>query len=130
MVSSDRKARAAARWDDSDAEQGEGGRSHDPGFEDGLDELPPNVPPGFLGEPGLNLKKADNDGPHGLNAGITQEWTWEMTIMVVILAYLVFFPLAYVVLWRSRKVPRRQKVIFSWAMAAGLAYVAYRLLAG
>lgn len=105
-------------------------RRPDKGFEDGLDELPPNIPPGFLGEMGLNLRDTDHDGPHGLNAGIIQEWTWEMTFMVVLLTYLLFFPLSFVILWRSRRIPHHQKIIFSVGMVLGIVLVAYQLIAG
>lgn len=89
-------------------------------FGDGIDELPPNVPPGFLGEHGVDLRKVDGDGPHGLNAGVIQEWTWETTIIVVGIAYFLFFPAAYYVLWRSRKVPKRQKVVITALMTIGI----------
>lgn len=99
-------------------------------FGEGLHELPPNIPPGFLGEVGPDLRKADTGGPYGLNAGVVQEWTWETTMILVGLAYIFFFPAAFVVLWRSRKVPKRQKVVLTVLMLAGLAYVAWRVLAG
>lgn len=89
-------------------------------FGDGMDELPPNVPPGFLGEHGIDLRKVDGDGPYGLNAGVIQEWTWETTIIVVGIAYFLFFPVAYFVLWRSNKVPKRQKVVITALMTIGI----------
>jgi hypothetical protein len=89
-------------------------------FGDGMDELPPNVPPGFLGEHGIDLRKVDGDGPYGLNAGVIQEWTWETTIIVVGIAYFLFFPVAYFVLWRSNKVPKRQKVVITTLMTIGI----------
>jgi hypothetical protein len=104
-------------------------RDEDP-FGDGLDELPPNVPPGFLGERGPDLRKADSDGSHGTNAGIIQEWTLETTMMAVILSYILFFPLAFVILWRSRKVSRSQKIVSTIAMTAGLAYFGWRFFTG
>ena len=97
-------------------------------YGDGLDELPPNIPPGFLGETGVDLRKVDGDGSHGLNAGVIQEWTAETTLIVVMLAYILFFPLAFVILWRSRKFSRRQKTVSSVLMAVGIAYFAARLL--
>jgi hypothetical protein len=94
----------------------------------GLEELPPNVPPGFLGETPPDFRKADGDGPHGLNAGITDEWTWETTMLLVALAYIVFFPAAFVILWRSRRVPRAQKVGVSIAMAIGVALTVWAII--
>lgn len=94
----------------------------------GLTEMPPNIPPGFLGEKAPDMKKVDGDGSHGLNAGVIQEWTWETTIIIVIMTYIFFFPAAYVILWRSNKVPRNHKLAITAAMTAGLVYVAGRLL--
>jgi len=97
-------------------------------YGDGIEELPPNIPPGFLGETGVDLRKVDGDGSHGLNAGVIQEWTAETTLLVVMLAYFIFFPLAFVILWRSRKFTKRQKTVSSVLMAVGIAYLAARLL--
>jgi hypothetical protein len=97
-------------------------------YADGLGELPPNIPPGFLGESGPDLRKVDGDGPHGLNAGIVQEWTWETTMLVVVLLYALAFPLAFVVLWRSTRVPLEQKRLLTVLMVAGLLAVGYVLL--
>jgi hypothetical protein len=97
-------------------------------YADTLEELPPNIPPGFLGEHGPDFRKVDGDGSHGLNAGVIQEWTWETTMIAVAIAYLLFFPAAYVILWRARKVPRRQQVVLTVAMTIGLGLVAVRLL--
>ena len=115
----------------NDIAQGNDGAqpSDDLHLESGVDELPPNIPPGFMGEVGPSLRTVDGDGPHGLNAGIIQEWTWETTIALVLLAYALCFPVAFVILWRSRKVPKAQKVAISLIMVAGIAYVAWKLLA-
>ena len=94
----------------------------------GIDELPPNVPPGFLGETPPDFRKVDGDEPHGLNAGITDEWTWETTMLWVLLAYIIFFPAAFIILWRSRWVSRKQKVWVSVAMAVGVGLAAAALL--
>jgi hypothetical protein len=85
-------------------------------------ELPPNRPPGLLGEPGLNLRKTDPTS-HGLNAGLTQENDEQMTFLWVVLAYIVFFPLAYVILWRSCKITKRSKVWTTAAMTVGVVAV-------
>lgn len=93
-------------------------------------DLPPNVPPGFLGEVAPDMRRVDEDGPRGLNAGIIDEWTWETTLLTVILLLVVFFPGAYWVLWRSHKVPKAQKWGMTALMTAAVAAVAWRLLAG
>lgn len=96
-------------------------------YGDGIDELPPNVPPGFLGEHGIDLRKVDGDGPHGLNAGVIQEWTWETTMITVGITFFLFFPAAYYVLWRSRQVPKRQKIVVTVLMTIGIVLVGVRL---
>lgn len=116
------------RWGSTDESQERPPR--DPGHEDALDELPPNVPPGWLGEMNPDLRKVDGDGPHGLNAGMIQEWTAQTTMLIVVLVCFFFFPAAYVILWRSRKVSRDQKIGLSVVMAAGIVLVAYRVLSG
>lgn len=97
----------------------------DAALDSGIDELPPNVPPGILGEAGFDLRKVDDDGPHGLNAGLIQESTWETTVLWVALAYLIFFPAAFFILWRSDKIPMRGKVIYSVLMVAGIVAFAW-----
>ena len=92
-------------------------------------ELPPNIPPGILGEKGMNLYKVDSDGPHGLNAGVTQESTSQTLLLGVLLAYVLFFPLAYFLLWRTDKMSLKQKIALSVLMVAGIAYVAWRFAA-
>ncbi len=99
-------------------------------YGDGLDELPPNVPPGFLGERAFRLNVTDDEGPHGLNAGVLQEWTAETTRLALALTYLLFFPAAYAILWRSRWFSRTERIVLSAVMTAGIAYVAYRLAVG
>lgn len=102
----------------------------DPGFEDGLDELPPNVPLGMLGEYGVNLRKPEDYQPRGTSAGMIQEWTRETTMMVVLIAYFLFFPLAYVILWRTTKIERHHKLWLAAMMTAGLIYIGIRLILG
>jgi hypothetical protein len=98
--------------------------------EGSLEELPRNVPPGILGERAsdINLRKVDTGGPYGLNAGLLDEWTVQTTLMVVALTYVFFFPAAYVILWRSRKIARRFKVELSVVMTIGVLWVGARLL--
>ncbi len=88
-------------------------------------ELPPNQPPGLLGEHGLNVMKTDTFEPDGMNAGLIQESTWETRWLTLVILYLVFFPAAYVVLWRSKHHSRRVKITTTLVMTAGLVFVAY-----
>lgn len=96
-------------------------------LDSGMTELPPNELKGFLGERPPDMRKADDFAPD-LSAGISQENDAGVMWLVIVLAYLLFFPVAYVVLWRSRNIPRRTKWILSAGGAAGIAFVALRLL--
>lgn len=86
-------------------------------------ELPPNVPPGILGERGLDLQKTDPPS-HGLYAGLSQEFDGPVLWLAIVLAYLVFFPLGYWFLWRSPRIGKRTKIAGTILMTAGLAAVA------
>ena len=97
-------------------------------FGDGMEQLPPNIPPGLLGEEGPDLRKVDSGGPYGLNAGVIQESTWETTMLAVALAFFVFFPVAYWILWRSPNVPSKHKVVTTVAMTAGLLVITLLLI--
>jgi uncharacterized BrkB/YihY/UPF0761 family membrane protein len=77
----------------------------------------------MLGEPGLNLRKVDPTS-HGLNAGLSQENDAQMTFLWIVLAYLVFFPLAFVIVWRTHKITPRSKIWMTVAMTAGVVAVA------
>lgn len=92
----------------------------DPGYDDALGELPPNVPPGMLGERGMDLYKQDDDGPHGLNAGLLQETSIEVVALATILAYVLFFPLAYVIVWRAKSLSLGRKWLITALMTAGV----------
>ena len=105
-------------------------RPRDPGYEDGLDELPPNRPRGFLGDVAPDMRRPEDFDPRGTDAGMIQEWTRQTTVLAVMIAYLLFFPAAFVILWRSRKISRDYKIGATVAMVAGLLYVAYRLYVG
>jgi hypothetical protein len=105
-------------------------RGREPG-EDEIDralgegsELPLNRPAGLLGEHGIDWRKADGSGP-SIFGGVTQEMDVRTVWLGMIVAYLVFFPLAYVILWREPRFSRRTKVVYSIAFAAGVALVAY-----
>jgi hypothetical protein len=88
-----------------------------------LQELPPNIPPGFLGEVAPNMNKADDFHP-SLNAGVIQESTWETNWLSIVLCYLLIVtsPAAVWMLWRE---PRRSLRVKVAATAIGVAgYVA------
>lgn len=77
-----------------------------------MGELPPNIPPGFLGEIGPDFRKVDEFEP-SLNAGVIQEQTWETRWLTIVLLYLlvVTSPVAVWLLWRDRKLGLRTKVV-------------------
>lgn len=104
----------------------------DPSLDDALSEgvlpdLPPNVPPGFLGETAPDLRKPQDWQPDG-NAGLSQENDLPVVLMSILLAYLLFFPLAYVILIRTHVMGRRAKWALGGLMATGLLAVAGALL--
>jgi len=91
-----------------------------------VDELPPNRVKGWLGEVHPSLRQPDDWTPD-LNAGLSQEDDVPVVWLAVVLSYLLFFPLAYVILWRSRLFPRRTKILVSAVGAAGIVAVAWWL---
>ena len=111
--------RSPSREEELERELDKGGR-----------ELPPNEPRGLLGETNPSLYKVDDfaDAPPDLNAGISQEVDMPVIWMGIVLAYLVFFPLAYVILWRTKAIPIRTKVISSVVGGVGIAALAFVLV--
>jgi hypothetical protein len=94
-------------------------------LESPMAELPENQPKGLLGEPGLNVGKIDEYEPD-LNAGISQENDMPVLWMAILLGYMVFFVPGFVILWMSKRVPQRTKIIASVVMAAGaVAFLIY-----
>jgi len=89
--------------------------------------LPQNQPKGILGEKGFDLRKVDDFSPD-LNAGISQENDAPVMWLAVIVAYLIFFPLAYWILWRSPLFSRKAKVVTSVIGCIGIAAVVSVLL--
>lgn len=94
-------------------------------------ELPPNQPRGILGERNPNIRVAEDFTPD-LNAGISQEIDLPVVWMAVVLAFLtiLFSPVGYVILWRSKRISRRAKIVWSaiatvWLVAA-LLYIGGR----
>jgi len=67
-------------------------------------ELPPNIPPGFMGEIAPDMRKPDDFEP-SLNAGVIQERTWETRWLTIVLLYLLVLtsPVAVWLLWRDPK---------------------------
>jgi len=92
-----------------------------------LDELPQNQPKGILGEKGFDLYKVDEFEPD-LNAGISQENDLPVVWLAIIVAYLLFFPLAYWLLWRTPLISHRYKVVASIVGAVGVVFVAMALM--
>jgi hypothetical protein len=96
-------------------------------LDSGVTELPPNQLKGFLGEKGPDMRQPEDFTPD-LNAGLLQENDPGVMWLVIILAYLLLFPIAYVVLWRSKFITRRTKWVVSVIGAAGIAFVAARII--
>lgn len=97
-------------------------------LESPIRELPENQPKGMLGEIGLDIRKTDDFAPD-LNAGLSQETDTPVVWVAVALGYLVFFVPGFVILWLSKRVPIRTKVVASAVMAAGMAAFAILLIA-
>jgi hypothetical protein len=88
-----------------------------------LRDLPPNIPPGFMGEIRPDMRKADDFRP-GLSAGVIQEQTWETRWLTIGLLYLLVLtsPVAVWLLWRDPKRSTRTKVVAT--VAGAVIYVA------
>jgi hypothetical protein len=80
-----------------------------------LEELPPNIPPGWLGEVAPNLTKVDDFKPKGTNAGLTDENTWQTRWLLVVALTAMWFtaPIALWLVWRSRHNSLAVKVIWT-----------------
>ena len=101
----------------------------DRALDSGVTQLPPNRVRGLLGETSPDLREPESFEPD-LNAGVSQENDLPVLWMAIVLAYLLAFPLADVVLWRSRMISRRAKIAVSAVGALGIGYVALRLVLG
>ncbi len=88
-----------------------------------LGELPPNQPKGILGDRGFDIYAVDTFEPD-LNAGVSQELDAPVVWLGIILAYLVFFPVAFWLLWRSPLFTLRQKQVVSVIGGVGVLAVA------
>jgi hypothetical protein len=89
-----------------------------------LETLPPNIPPGFMGEVAPDMRTVDDFESDGVNAGLIQESTWETKWLWVVLLYVMVItaPIAFWMLWREPGRTYRAKVIATGLMVAG--YVA------
>ncbi len=92
-----------------------------------LDHLPPNQPRGILGERNPELRVEEDFTPD-LNEGVSREMSWPVERLLIFLAFVFFFPLAYVLVWRSKNATFEWKVTVTIATAVFIAYVAYRML--
>ena len=94
-----------------------------------LEELPPNQVRGLLGEKNPKLRVVDEFKPD-LNAGVSQEMDLPVVWMAIVLAYLLFFPLAYVILWRTDHISHRAKIVVSVVGAVGVVAVVTKIAMG
>ena len=90
-------------------------------------ELPENQVRGWLGERNPDLRKEDDFGPD-LNSGISQEMDSPVEWLIIVLAYLIFFPAGAFLLWRSPRYTLRAKIFWSVVGAAGVAFVVFRIM--
>jgi len=97
-------------------------------LDSGVTELPENQIKGVLGDKGLDFRKTDTFEPD-LNAGLSQENDMPVEWMAILLGYFLFFVPGFVLLWMSKRVPLRTKIIASVVMVAGvIAFVAFLML--
>lgn len=89
-----------------------------------MTELPENQPKGMLGEKGIDVRKVEDFTPD-LNAGLSQENDMPVIWTAVLLGYLIFFIPGFVILWASKRIPIRTKIIASVVMVAGVAAFAW-----
>jgi hypothetical protein len=88
----------------------------------GAGELPLNRPAGLLGETPPDWRKIDSPGP-SIFGGVTQDVDVRIEWLGMLVAYFVFFPVAYVILWRSTSFSKRVKIGYTIAFTVGLAVV-------
>jgi hypothetical protein len=89
-------------------------------------QLPPSIPPGFLGEVSPDIRRVDEFEP-SLNAGMLQESTWETRWLTIGILYLLVItsPIAAWMLWRDPKRTMRAKVIATLIGLAGYAAIIF-----
>ena len=91
--------------------------------------LPENKPRGLLGGAGLDLRQPDSDRP-SLFGGVTQEIDANLVWVAMLIAFLVFFPAAYVILWWYPRFPKRMKIGYTVAFTVIIALVVLALSLG
>lgn len=89
--------------------------------------LPPNQPKGLLGERGVDLYKVDSFEPD-LNAGVSQENDGPVVRIAVVLAFLLFPPVGYWLLWKTDVFTRTQTYLVGILGTAWLFLVAWLVL--
>jgi hypothetical protein len=93
--------------------------------------LPPNEPPGWLGEVAPDLRKVDEFEPT-LNSGISQEDSQQQRWLLMLIMYVtvVASPIALWLLWRDPARSRRAKVVTTIVgiVCYVAAFIVYRLL--
>jgi hypothetical protein len=89
-----------------------------------MDELPPNIAPGFMGEKAPDMRKEESFEP-SFNAGLIQEHTWETRWLTIGLLYVVIItaPVAAWLVWRDPKRSLRVKIIATVVGLAGYAVI-------
>lgn len=114
-----RPAGLGSQETDADAKAAELDRALDRGR---LEELPPNIPPGMLGEVAPDVRKIDDFHP-SLSAGIIQESTTETRWLTIVLLYLLLItvPVAAWLVWRDPRRSLRVKIIATLVGVAGYA---------
>jgi hypothetical protein len=87
-------------------------RELDAALQSPVAQLPENVPKGWLGEVNPDLRKTDAFEPD-LNAGLSQENDTPVKWLAIILGLLLFLVPGLVLIWRSRWIPLRTKIVTS-----------------
>lgn len=98
-------------------------------LDSGITELPQNQPKGFLGQKAPDMRKPEDFSPD-MNAGLLQENDPGVMGLVIVLAFLLFFPVGYVLLWRDKHLNRRTKWIASVVVAVIVGAIALRIALG
>ena len=101
----------------------------DRALDSGVTELPPNEPKGILGERGMDFRKVEDYTPD-LNAGLSQENDSGVHSLIILLAFLIFFPVGYVLLWRDKYLSRTQKVAASIVATVALGLIVFAFARG
>jgi ABC-type Fe3+ transport system permease subunit len=84
------------------------------------DQLPPPIPPGFMGERAPDMRSEESFEP-SLNAGLIQESTWETKWLTIGVLYVLIVTgsVAAWLLWREPRRPLGTKVVATVLGIAG-----------